>query len=322
MKIIILLFSLLITTFSYAGIPLNQRVIMDRLKSFSIIPTEEIKGISLLDNLYYTAEKGLPLFIDKNMKFVFRDGELEYLSKDKFTAFTPDKLKLSKLQEIAKKNKLNGFEFNKTKCFKEIDLCFIEEKPYPIYFDNNLSYLYSFGQLISTDIKREDIGMKLQLEVNKGLYKKLTVLNASALKRNFGNGSSEHFIVIEDPDCPGCSNLEYILREYKDPTLNATLYIFPYALSGIHPDADRKNELIWCSGNKRLEAWDKWFQKGILPDENKSCDKTKFNEYYSLLKSYGIDSTPTFLFSNGNLIKSGIHPNRYKLLIEALKKDK
>ncbi|UVA77155.1 thiol:disulfide interchange protein [Pandoraea aquatica] len=65
----------------------------------------------------------------------------------------------------------------------------------------------------------------------------------------FGNGSRRLF-VFSDPDCPYCRSLEGSLSQLTD----VTIYIFPFPLAQLHPNAPGVSEAIWCQAD-RAQAW-------------------------------------------------------------------
>ncbi|MCX4151045.1 MULTISPECIES: DsbC family protein [Paraburkholderia] len=65
----------------------------------------------------------------------------------------------------------------------------------------------------------------------------------------FGNGSHRLY-VFDDPDCPYCRHLDGDLSRLHD----ATIYVFPFPLTSLHPNAANVAEAIWCQRD-RAQAW-------------------------------------------------------------------
>lgn len=68
----------------------------------------------------------------------------------------------------------------------------------------------------------------------------------------FGNGARRLF-VFSDPDCPYCRRLDGELSRLKD----VTVYLFPFPLAQLHPNAAGVSEAIWCQAD-RSAAWSKY----------------------------------------------------------------
>ncbi|MGF6439892.1 DsbC family protein [Paraburkholderia youngii] len=68
----------------------------------------------------------------------------------------------------------------------------------------------------------------------------------------FGNGSRKLY-VFSDPDCPYCRRLDGELTELKD----VTIYIFPFPLAQLRPNAHGVSEAVWCQSD-RAAAWTKY----------------------------------------------------------------
>ncbi|AQH06145.1 thiol:disulfide interchange protein (plasmid) [Burkholderia sp. KK1] len=68
----------------------------------------------------------------------------------------------------------------------------------------------------------------------------------------FGSGSRKLY-VFSDPDCPYCRRLDGELTQLKD----VTVYIFPFPLAQLHPNAPGVSEAVWCQSD-RAAAWAKY----------------------------------------------------------------
>lgn len=101
--------------------------------------------------------------------------------------------------------------------------------------------------------------------------------------------------VFSDPDCPYCKKAEFELAKLD----NVSIYIFPYPLP-MHPDAERKAKLVWCSKD-RAQAWQDLLLKGKLPAGKADC-ANPVDENLALGQKLRIDGTPAMIFANGKRV--------------------
>src|SRR3990167_3858369 len=98
--------------------------------------------------------------------------------------------------------------------------------------------------------------------------------------------------VFSDPDCPYCKRLEAEL----DKLDNVTLYIFPYPLEGLHPEAVDKAVAVWCAPD-RTRAWADLMKTGKVPAK-RDCENP-IQRNIQLAQRLGINGTPTMLSADG-----------------------
>lgn len=120
-----------------------------------------------------------------------------------------------------------------------------------------------------------------------------------ALKVVRGNGSRK-LAVFSDPDCPFCRQYEEDLARLD----NVTIYTFIFPIEGLHPGAVEKSRKIWCAPN-RVEAWDQWMRKGVLPQNAGNCDNP-IARIVQLGGRLGINGTPTTIFADGRRVAGRI----------------
>jgi len=101
--------------------------------------------------------------------------------------------------------------------------------------------------------------------------------------------------VFSDPDCPYCKQLE---REF-DKLQGITIYIFPFPLVSLHPNAATMAESIWCSKD-RAAAWHNYVFKQVKP-ALASCDNP-IQRNLALGEKYQLMGTPAIVLSNGTVI--------------------
>jgi len=167
---------------------------------------------------------------------------------------------------------------------------------YEVVMGRNVAYTDEAGRYM---IFGHLYDMKEQKDLTAGVLEALNKVNTSllpkgdAIKKVQGKGERTLF-VFSDPDCPYCKRLEVELAKVD----NVTIYTLLYPLDGLHPDARRKAEAIWCAED-RVKAWDAFMQKGTLP-ESRSCDNP-VDRNVRLGNSLGINGTPTIIFEDGAL---------------------
>ena len=101
--------------------------------------------------------------------------------------------------------------------------------------------------------------------------------------------------VFSDPDCPYCKRLEAEL----DKLDNVTLYIFPYPLEGLHPEAVDKAVAVWCAPD-RARAWADLMKTGKVPAK-RDCENP-IQRNIQLAQQLGINGTPTMVSADGRML--------------------
>jgi len=101
--------------------------------------------------------------------------------------------------------------------------------------------------------------------------------------------------VFSDPDCPYCKRLEAEL----DKLDNVTLYIFPYPLEGLHPEAVDKAVAVWCAPD-RARAWADLMKTGKVPAK-RDCENP-IQRNIQLAQRLGINGTPTMVSADGRTL--------------------
>lgn len=165
-----------------------------------------------------------------------------------------------------------------------------------IYTDSQGDYML-VGDLINVNT-RESLTEERTAELNKIDYSSLPF--DKAIKEVRGNGKLK-VAVFSDPDCPFCKRLEHEFAKMTD----ITIYSFMMPILSLHPDAQRKAELLWCQPN-RTQAWTTWMREAKLPATAPSCDNP-VAETMALGAKFGFNGTPTLVFPNGRT-QSGFSP--------------
>lgn len=146
-------------------------------------------------------------------------------------------------------------------------------------------------------------GEVVDLTTNKSLTAKLREANKPKLNISdlnlddaikFGSGSRRLFI-FTDPDCPFCRQLEAEL----DQLTNVQVFVFPFPLTGLHPNARVISESIWCQKD-RAAAWKSYLQQGKAP-AFATCDNP-ISRNLALGAKFQINGTPALVFEDGTVM--------------------
>lgn len=157
------------------------------------------------------------------------------------------------------------------------------------YTDEAARYML-FGHLY--DMKEQkDLTAALVDELNRVDVAALPLADAISTVR--GKGERKLW-VFSDPDCPYCKRLEAELAKLD----NVSIYTFLYPLDGLHPDARRKAQAIWCAKD-RAKAWETFMASGKIP-EGSRCENP-VDRILRLGASLGINGTPTLVFEDGSM---------------------
>lgn len=116
-----------------------------------------------------------------------------------------------------------------------------------------------------------------------------------AIEFKSGNASRK-LAVFSDPDCPYCQQLELELARLDD----VTIYIFPFPLTQLHPNAATIAHKIWCASD-RATAWHDYLIQKTEPNNAGDCENP-IEDNIKLGQSLNVQGTPTLILSNGELI--------------------
>jgi thiol:disulfide interchange protein DsbC len=175
-----------------------------------------------------------------------------------------------------------------------------------VFVRDDLSILIN-GDVI--DLK-ENKSIATQIrEANKPKLDVAKLNTKDAIK--FGSGKNKLY-VFGDPDCPYCKQLENDLGRLQD----TQVFVFPYPLTTIHPNARVIAESIWCSPNKQT-AWKEYLIEGKKP-KFATCDNP-ISRNLALGESHQIQGTPALIFEDGTIIPGAIPLQRIEVQISAAK---
>lgn len=162
-----------------------------------------------------------------------------------------------------------------------------------------------------------------------------------------GSGSRKLY-VFDDPDCPFCRRLEGALDQLHD----VTIYIFPFPLTELHPNAAGVAEAIWCQRDRAqawreyqklaqdtiphptpaviggsgvaaqppaptlslMDAWHDYLHANGQPDQP-TCDNP-IARNLALGKTWNIQGTPALIFQDGTLIPGSVSVGRIEAQLQ------
>jgi thiol:disulfide interchange protein DsbC len=124
-----------------------------------------------------------------------------------------------------------------------------------------------------------------------------------------GHGTRKLY-VFSDPDCPYCRQLEGELPKLKD----VQIYMFPFPLVSLHPNARSIAESIWCQPD-RATAWHRYVAGGPAP-QTATCDNP-ISRNLLLGERLQILGTPAMIFEDGTVVPGAISVERIEAQLAA-----
>lgn len=177
-----------------------------------------------------------------------------------------------------------------------------------IYTDDTAAYVF-IGSVIDTKAKKNITNERLA---------KLTAIKFdelpfdNAIKFVKGNGSRK-LAVFSDPECPFCKKFEQELSKVD----NVTVYIFPYPIAGLHPQAVSASKAIWCAPDRNA-AWQDALLKGVMPKNDGSC-KNPVDANIAYGNKLRISGTPTLIFTNGQRVPGMVPADKLEKMLDSAK---
>lgn len=150
---------------------------------------------------------------------------------------------------------------------------------------------FVFGHLFDMNTQRDLTAERME-KLQRIDFSQLPLGDAIKIVR----GKGERVLaVFSDPDCPYCKRLEAEINKLD----NVTLFIFPYPLEGLHPEAVDKAVAVWCAPD-RVRAWAELMKTGKVPAK-RNCENP-IQRNIQLAQRLGINGTPTMLFADGRML--------------------
>ena len=171
-----------------------------------------------------------------------------------------------------------------------------------LYATNDGKYLVP-GELIEVGSKR-NLTKERADQLNKVDFASLP----KELAIKFVNGTGEHELaVFSDPECPYCRKLEVELAKLQ----NVTIYLYPYPIPQLHPNAINIVNKILCDKDP-AKAWRSMLTgKAPVPVTKKGAKVTptcenNLQQIMALGNKLGINGTPTTFSKTGQRVPGAV----------------
>jgi thiol:disulfide interchange protein DsbC len=182
-------------------------------------------------------------------------------------------------------------------------------RSYPLYVDFSKSYIIS-GNVVRIR-SGENITRQLYNQYNKVDVSKIPLDDALVL----GNrGATTKVVVFTDPQCPYCKKLHEELKKVIEKSPDISFFIKLYPLK-MHPDAYRISKSIVCA--RSMKMLEDSFHNRPIP--NPSCETPVIDSTLKLVKTLGINSTPTMVFPSGGIVSGYVTAEK---ILEQISKEK
>jgi thiol:disulfide interchange protein DsbC len=170
----------------------------------------------------------------------------------------------------------------------------------PIVADEDLSHVMSGGSWLRLADGGKYVPMNAaeQTTFRERLFASVRLDQGIALR--YGNGARS-VVMISAYDCPSCRRLEKNLSKIARQ-VNATIYVFPIALSVQSSDAMARATELWCRPDAAI-AWERAMQGLDVTDVRLrgDCGVRNAEAARSMMSAFGIKSVPTVVFENGEI---------------------
>lgn len=174
-----------------------------------------------------------------------------------------------------------------------------------VYINDDLTYLIN-GEVIDLETK-QSLTQQLKAESRPKIdVSRLPITNAIKISEG-----KHKIYVFSDPDCPYCKRVEASLNQVDD----VAVYVFPYPLVSLHPNAENVAINIWCQPDKS-KAWRDYVEHTQLPS-SLTCENP-ISKNIQLAETLGINGTPALIFEDGTLVPGAIDTDQIKQIVSQI----
>lgn len=173
-----------------------------------------------------------------------------------------------------------------------------------IYADDKGNHVIA-GEMIETANRRNLTRERLD-KLSEVKFDTLPLDQAITLVKGDGK---RRLAVFSDPDCPYCKRLDQELARLD----NVTIHVFAYPLP-MHPDAERKSRLVWCSAD-RAQAWQDLMLAGKVPEGRDDCPNP-IAANLELGARLNVQGTPAIILTNGRRLPGLVPAEKLDALLD------
>lgn len=167
--------------------------------------------------------------------------------------------------------------------------------------------------IINGDVVRLADGRSITQELRAAAQPKVDVAAlpvADAIRFGSAQRPGRRLIVISDPDCPYCRELERSLERLD----GVEVLVFPMPIVELHPGAVDVSDAIWCAKD-RAAAWRDYLLRGKQPPARAAGCLTPTERNVQLAESLGVQGTPALIFPDGTLVPGLIPLERIETML-------
>lgn len=167
-----------------------------------------------------------------------------------------------------------------------------DRQTFPVFIDFSKNFLLSGNIIRLADMT--NVTQKYHAEMNRVDISSIPLDDALLL----GSPSAgTKVIVFTDPECPFCSKMHTAMQEVvaRDSDIAFLIKLFPLKM---HPNAYEISKSIICA--QSMELLELSFAKQPVPPA--TCDTTAVDETLALVAELGINSTPTLVLPDGQVV--------------------
>lgn len=176
-----------------------------------------------------------------------------------------------------------------------------------VYINEDLSILIN-GDVVDLKANRSlTAGLR---DANRPRFQMADLREADAIR--IGNGR-RRIVVFSDPDCPYCRQLQGELGKLQD----VSVFVLPFPLTGLHPNAAAIAESIWCAPDRGV-AWNGYLLQGTRPADKSCANPLERNA--ALAAKYQVFGTPAIVLEDGSIIPGALPAPAIEARLAALAK--